>query len=368
MHAFKELPNEEKLLLLCLNPVAGKKQLSSMNELISRGIDWNKFWLKSNLTLLFPLIKSNLVKSRNPMIPGKLIEEFTELSDYSVSQSILIKKELISLMKELDARGIEAILLKGNAFAELIHGKKPYKLVRDIDLLVKKEDLANAVDALVGLGYNYSGRNRIQYSETFSHQFEPLFKKCNNFFISVELHRSIAAPLGDFKINEKIFWSNARKIKLKGFNAIIPCNEHLIIHSCIHCSFMNAFSNFLPTVFELNQLISTKKIDWKRLSGKSREWNVSAFVYAVLYPTKELFNNSIPEKFLIELKNNSNERELNLLNKLGERRIFNPHGNEFMLSLELILLQINFMKGNVKKLRLLFLWAVKTLNRIKKRL
>lgn len=70
-----------------------------------------------------------------------------------------MQAELARLAAGLDAAGVEALALKGPAFARLVHGRADRRSCRDLDLLVRPAQEADALAALGRLGYAVAQRD-----------------------------------------------------------------------------------------------------------------------------------------------------------------------------------------------------------------
>ena len=70
-----------------------------------------------------------------------------------------MQAELARVMAGLDGAGVEALALKGPAFARLVHGRADRRSCRDLDLLVRPAQEADALAALGRLGYAVAQRD-----------------------------------------------------------------------------------------------------------------------------------------------------------------------------------------------------------------
>ncbi|NYZ17137.1 nucleotidyltransferase family protein [Azospirillum sp. RWY-5-1] len=70
-----------------------------------------------------------------------------------------MQAELARVAAGLDGAGIEALALKGPAFARLVHGRADRRSCRDLDLLVRPAQEADALAALGRLGYAVAQRD-----------------------------------------------------------------------------------------------------------------------------------------------------------------------------------------------------------------
>ncbi len=86
-------------------------------------------------------------------LPRTAVDRLAQLQTREILRRHVLVTETARLAAGLAAAGIEVLVLKGAALSALLHGGSPRRMARDVDLLVRPEDQAAAVDALRGLGY-----------------------------------------------------------------------------------------------------------------------------------------------------------------------------------------------------------------------
>jgi hypothetical protein len=112
----------------------------------------------------------------------------------AMARALLLERELLSIDRSLARRGLELVVLKGTAAAHLDEPDPSWRSFGDLDLLVRGDDIAAAVDVIVERG----GARRYpeprpgfdrRWTKGISFAFE---RTCD-----VDLHRTLAAgPFG----------------------------------------------------------------------------------------------------------------------------------------------------------------------------
>jgi len=108
----------------------------------------------------------------------------------------------------------------------------------DLDLLVRRDDLARARDVLAGMGYapQYFGVEQVDYAQ--HHHLRPMARPDG---IRVEIHWTIARPVGPAEVDLEGIWERAQPAKIAGVQALVLSPEDLILHLCLHTSFTHKF-------------------------------------------------------------------------------------------------------------------------------
>ena len=153
------------------------------------------------------------------------------LRNYVVNTLLL--KELKNVLDSLAKKSLEVMLLKGAAFNIDVYPLPGLRPMRDIDLLIHREDLATVTEILCAAGYERyppPARNRIE-----KFQGEVTYIKGSEFPIIIEPHWTLGPEYpyaGRIEVNG--LWSRARKAKLAGAEMLVLCPEDALLHQCLH--------------------------------------------------------------------------------------------------------------------------------------
>lgn len=303
------------------------------------------------------------LKHQYPSLQRKL----SILNQNFLMRKLLMIKDLADVEKEFIKREINYILLKGVAYDRIKLYPGNQRHFRDIDILVKENDLRKAVHALSSLGY----RNEQQYSLTRlkylprSHQMPVLVNKNKS---QIDLHFRITRPdiYKRCPLTDHFFMNYEIDTKIPNMNSLA---SHAIYHA-----FQHHEQNQGPLfIFDILNLINASKE--ARISlDISNELNLSAqhkmlnefanyandkeFLdfdsYSLLKELSENFSWEKPpqKKFFIFSKTDENERKLNfqiIFNKLDNIK-YTYQIDFFSFRFVLILFKEFF--NSLKKIRL----------------
>lgn len=230
-----------------------------------------------------------------------------------IKKYFLMKCELIKIAKHFDAEGIEFVVTKGMALKLLNIYKNNERQFRDIDILVRKDDLKNAYDILKKIGYVYNDpqtRDAAKYLGEM-HQIPAMV---NNKNVFVELHHRLTLPkfFKDCPITDSIFseYQTVDSIKL-------PTYEYLIAHALYHGTIHHNFDNGPIFLFDIQKILINRNVDLDKLMDICIKMNL-----------EDKINNTLK---LIEINCNynsaSNELE-NHINKIFNKKDFYEQADE----------------------------------------
>jgi hypothetical protein len=179
------------------------------------------------------------------------------------------------------------MVLKGAALANLVYPDVGLRMYGDIDILVKKEDLAAVEKLLPELGY-VSTRDSIgqEYYKEKHHHLAPYIHLEKN--IILEIHWNIT---NRFPINVDNWWERSRIEKIMGCSVRVLSPNDLFLHLCIHTS-QHDFKNFgLRALCDISETIKCygDKIDWSLFQEEIERYPIYREVYSILYFVKRMF-------------------------------------------------------------------------------
>ena len=323
-----------------------------------------KIYYKISQFFLAGFVLENVcLKDQYPLLHSKL----SILNQNLLMRKLLMLNDLADIEKEFIKRDIDYVLLKGAAYDRIKLYSNNQRHFRDIDILVKENDLREAVYALSFLGY----RNEKQYSLTRlkyipqSHQIPVLINKNKT---QIDLHFRITKPdiYKNCPLTDTFFTNCEIHTKTPNMNSLV---SHAMYHAFQHHE-QNQGPLFIFDVLELINASKEAEIpldisnelnlstQYKMLIEFAKNANKKELLDFVSYDLlKKLSNNFSWEKppqnkFFIFSKTHKNEKNLNfkiIFNKLNNIR-YTYQVNFFSIRFVLILFKEFF--NSLKKIRL----------------
>ena len=194
--------------------------------------------------------------------------------------------------------------------------------MKDIDLLIREQDLDNADELVTKLGYvsydSYPFRN--------VHHLAPFFNPDKR--IKVEVHYDVI-PTGNL-INLDIckMWKRAQTIRMGDVYTQVLSFEDLIVHLCLHISYVHPLRKEIMSFIDISQVVRfyDEHINWDLIIKESHEGKYSFFIYYPLYLAKEVLDVKIGKGILDGLKNGTN------LRPFEERLLISAYKKKILLS------------------------------------
>ena len=317
------MKDEEKLILELCKKSADKSLISSVIQINS--LHWQYFIDSIRKHKTAPYILERLLKYPVPSQSKKLLSDRCkrEIAEALHNRKV-IQKELARINAVFKHVGIEFILIKGLSLSY-----SNVRVMGDLDILVREEDLIRAVNELRKFNYLYVGhilnqllnskeKKDINLQLSWNNQFQ-LKNMKNGLLLELQTNlfersRAYLENLDTLLDNIDFFWEH------KTYNESLNChefsNDNLLLIMCLHCAIKRSPANntfVLRTIIDIDNLIDNG-VDWDSFIETSTKFNVANFVYFSLLLTQGLINTAIPEYVLDTLKGTCSKKQLFLTN------------------------------------------------------
>ena len=164
-------------------------------------------------------------------MPVELVQHIEEITNLNRERNHQIKNQAIKIAALLNKHGIEPVFLKGTAHLLLgLYSDIAERMIGDIDVLVKDNELITAVELIKTLGF----QPHEEYIAALHFEMKHYPSMVNpDYPAAVEIHREILnSPYEKNFKAENIFKT---KQIVKGFDGIyVPGNKELIFHNMVN--------------------------------------------------------------------------------------------------------------------------------------
>lgn len=218
--------------------------------------------------------------------------------------------EFRRIKSALDASGIPALPLKGLHLAELAYRDISLRPMADLDILVPRERVADAIRALRAEGYGHD--------EELGAAVEGLLDvKCNIGLAQAARHawlevhwRLDESPADSTRLLQAI-WRGARTARLGDMDVKVMPAEFLLLHVCAHLACNHAFAFSLRALCDIAEIIREHTdLDWKTIVEHGRQHGWTRGVAASMRLARDHLGVPIPPEALAALGGETLEAEM----------------------------------------------------------
>jgi len=205
------------------------------------------------------------------------------------------------VLEVLDSGKIGAVLLKGIAHVYDCYEDSGERVIGDIDLLVKTEELERASSLLSGAGF---GEADVAEPPAQHHHLPPFTDGAG---LNFELHHSLAPLLAPVQIDPRKLWERVRPSSaFKQAFLLDPIDS--LIHTSIHLWISSDIAGQVYQLIDIDRLVRThfsKEDDWEQMPMRAAQFSAVTPVFRTLSFAVELFSTPVPGHILEALRRHS---------------------------------------------------------------
>lgn len=232
--------------------------------------DWTETLRVANAHLLGPAVYAALLHGEAlAELPVEVRRYLGYLYRENARRNAALRRQALEMLDGLERFGVEAMLLKGcgTLFGKL-HRGAGVRMLRDIDLMVKPQDLPNTLDALHVLGYRIDQR-----FPTGHHAHAELRRPRDP--ATLDLHVELVDPKHVLGAEE--VWARSEQHEHEGVAWRAPCPTDFVFHNILHAQ-VHFLGDFYRGVLGLHQLydlaVAMRRfgtaIDWPFIEARLR--------------------------------------------------------------------------------------------------
>lgn len=268
---------ELHFLLMLLREENTSEEIIPLKEL-----DWNYFLEVVKHHRVCPLIYIRL-KDKSDAVPPHVIEALFQEYKKNIFKMLQLTGEMETLDKVFNENNIETLFLKGPPVAYDLFGDISLRMSKDLDILVKEEELEKTENILFSLGYEKEEistvLNEIKWRRHHIVYYHPKKK------IQVEIHWRLHPP-SIKRIRFEELWSRKREKQITNYPISFMGKEDLPLFLISHGARHGWFR--LRWLKDIDQMIRKKDINYvhfKKLAVKHQQKDLAgqAFQLANLF-------------------------------------------------------------------------------------
>lgn len=300
--------NEESILLYCVRAHLSESIMQALKEVLAKNdVDWNNLLANAERHRVKPLVYHTLSKlALSHLVPCEIMSDLEKSYRLLEDRNILWLNEFGEILRCLSQVGVSVIVLKGATLAETVYPSIALRPFRDIDFLIKAEDLFKVEKVLINLSFIKDekipdfadAQEFMDYTYCFT---QNVFKKQEPLPMYLEIHcNPIHLGISQDRLSQ--LWERAMEIKIRGVSTFSLHPEDMLLHLCHHlyrhsysCLMWFSDISFLLDFYE-------EKINWNSLIQQVKGSEASIACYYGLFFAKGLLDCKVPPWVLTELK------------------------------------------------------------------
>jgi hypothetical protein len=292
------LPAEDQLCLLLARGELTPDVQEQARVLLAAPLHWDLVLEHARAHEVYPLLYRNLRRLDFAGMPTQARTELETLYKVNAFRNVHLAEELARVLALLGGAGIPTIPLKGVALAESLYGDPSLRVCADLDILVPRQAVAQAIGLLLTKGYES------EFGERFFADLYPgegieyaLVRWERGFLYLLEPHYGLLAGPWVDKAALEDLWAESYPHAFLGVEAYALSPEwevlFLVAHAARHgCRGLKWF-------VDIHDLCSRGGINWEKLAAKAEHLGWEDILRLTLSTCRTLFSMPIPEELVL---------------------------------------------------------------------
>jgi hypothetical protein len=257
----------------------------------ARPVEWEAVLRLADHHGTSALIYQNLSRLGN-VVPTATLEALRQGYERNVHKSLFLARELIRILDGLDAIGIEVIPYKGIVLSEVYYGDMALRRSGDMDLLVRRRDVARIKNAVCELGYTL----RLPISEEAEEDYIASGYECT--FDSpagrnlLELQWALQPRFYAVDFDMDGLFERAVRVAVAGRAVKTPSPEDLLLVLSVHAA--KHVWGRLIWLCDIGQILKLGNLNWDWVQVRARQFGIERILHVTLLLANLLLAVPIP--------------------------------------------------------------------------
>lgn len=285
------MTSEDTILCLCTRQnFEAKHQQDVVDICQNQKIQWDIVLATANKHQIAPLAYVNLSKisNKNLNIPSTVFKRFKKTQ----IRNVFVKRRTEAVLEKALAlftqKGIDVMLVKGEALGHLVYDQPWYTISLDVDLVIRarEEELTEGdrqeiIELLEGLNHE-----RNQFKQHIEYDFYEHHDITMSNVLTVDWER---------------IWAEAEKIQIRGYDVFVMTPEDTLLASAITSCRKRFFR--LKSLCDLATIIERyPTLDWNTVINKAHAYKCNTILYTALVVTQTVLGCQLPNNVLTDLR------------------------------------------------------------------
>ena len=257
--------------------------------------DWEAFRQAAHHQGVSLLVNQRLLAIKGEIdIPARVLDAWHQEVLTSATRNMLMLHEAKLILSALRAQTLEVIALKGLFLVEHVYSNISLRAFSDLDLMVSRNAIDQAIACLEGLGYAVETYYDSGDVNCDIKHVPPMSKPGGPY---VEIHWTILEEDEPFTIDAMGLWQRSVLARVAGVDILALGVEDLLLHLCTHLGYQHHLNIGLRGLYDIALVLDhyQGQVDWQKLITIARQWGVERVVWLVFKLAGELLGAEVPQ-------------------------------------------------------------------------
>jgi len=297
------LEPEEEFVVLCSRLSLDDERKERLLELLKSPLRWKSIFDMAMKNKVMPLIFKHLNDGAfYPYVSETIREKLTQFYYGNLARNLVLFSELRKFLREFEEAGIPVLILKGGFISHVLYEDQALRLMSDIDLLIKREDMERIDEIAERLGYAFlkTKKSKELYEK---YHFHYIYVKTDNLKLVFEFHWNLVKSSMKIDIKPEELWENTVEFDLFDLKVRSLSFENQFLHLIIHAAH-DCFEHGLIALCEIAEFYKRFKgsIDIPKFVNISYRVGANKLVYYTLYHIERVLDFKFDDHLVWQFK------------------------------------------------------------------
>ena len=295
------------LLLALCHGDPGPAAQAHIAGLLAQPIDWPRLSELAALHGVVGLVRHNLsALEAVACVPAPVWRAMEQAAAQIAFDGMVHLRQLAGVVATLRSAGIDPLLLKGYALADLVYPDPVSRPSHDLDLLVRPDQVMPACQALARIGCTLPDQATVDIQLAYAYDLPVVLPPMAGLATLLELHWDLA-PRGLFALDLDLGRARSEIFDLAGQPARRFSPEDMLLHLALHMRKHRYVGlRWLCDVAELLRRFAgpaaPRPLDWQYVAGAARAAGLTVLLYTCLTLAQRLLHAPVDPALLARLE------------------------------------------------------------------
>lgn len=291
------------LLLKCARMQIDDETTARIQELAAGEIDWVCLHQLARQHGVLPMLYRSLYTTCPELVPVEVLDQLRLEYHLNAARNMYLTEELVKILDIFEAHVIDVIPFKGPVLAVAVYDDLALRMMSDLDLLVRKEDVPAANDLLCSQGFQ--PQYRLDGFEHNANLQGPGDCHCMGGKTNIDLHWEIAPRIFTYDFGQDSYWSRLDSVSIERQDLRALSMGDRLLMLCGH-GLRNAWSQLVMICDVAETIPHVSQAEWRQVFERAKSLGSEDVLYFGLSLAQELMNIGLPKDIQDKIRSESN--------------------------------------------------------------
>ena len=289
---------EARLLLGCARAGMNLEKADQIKVFVQKDMSWTRLIKLAFQHRMMPLLYGILNATYPEYVSQTIMDLLHSHFQISTQRNHVLVSELITILSLFNMHDIPVMSYKGPILANSLYPNPAFRECGDLDLLVRKKDVAKAKTLLIKKGYYLPEADATDEQQIFIFQYKHSYNLfCHRTHINVDLHWRFTQRSIPFDLDLDRLWGYLVPIPFAGTTVLSPSPEILLVLLCVHgAKHFNPWERLIWICDVARVIEIYQEMDWERVFKYAVQLGSMRMLSVGILLVDDLLEISVPEE------------------------------------------------------------------------